>query len=95
MKYTVQYEDSEIVDLDPLRGRPTKEKSCSMAYVQDEMTTEEAAQNVLEQTRRVFRFLQDSQRSGMFVFLNEKIDCFFFKMSLSLSLVSGSTIQNY
>ena len=67
-KYTVQYDDTEIVELDPVRGRPTKEKPCSMAFVQDEMTTEEAAQNVLEQTRRVFRFLQDSQRSGGFFF---------------------------
>ena len=63
-KYMVLYDDGEFVDLDPLKGRPTKEKPKTMSLIRSEMTDQEAAQNVLEQTRRVFRFLQDSQRTA-------------------------------
>ena len=61
-KYKIQYDDGETVHLDPLKGRPTKEKALQIAIVQNEMNEIEAAQNVLEQTRRVFRFLKDSQK---------------------------------
>jgi ubiquitin C-terminal hydrolase len=63
-KYKIQYDDGETVHLDPLKGRPTKEKALQIAIVQNEMNEIEAAQNVLEQTRRVFRFLKDSQKSA-------------------------------
>jgi hypothetical protein len=63
-KYTVQYDDGEVVALDPCQGRPRKELPYRMCLIQNEMNEQEAAQNVLEQTRKVFRFLQDSQRSS-------------------------------
>ena len=60
---TLVYEDDgERVEWDPRQGRPTKEKPGAICFAAPEMNEEEQAQQVLEMTRTVFRFLKDSQR---------------------------------